>query len=161
VRYFTFCGFVGFLFIGHGLERGIVLEEDGGTGPQFVPADALKGVLTLPLGPRLVILNSCRGAQPIDKGDRFASTAETLVRGGGIAAVVAMQFDISDIMGLTFSPSFFGRLMDDVPIHQAMMLTRLDLQRRGFSEWISPVLYMQNKDGRVVPPAGAPTNTGA
>jgi hypothetical protein len=42
-----------------------------------------------------------------------------------------------------------------------MMLTRLDLQRRGFSEWISPVLYMQNKDGRVVPPAGAPTNTGA
>jgi len=75
--------------------------------------------------------------------------------------VVAMQFDISDIMGLTFSPSFFGRLMDDVPIHQAMMLTRLDLQRRGFSEWISPVLYMQNKDGRVVPPAGAPTNTGA
>jgi len=150
-----------FLFIGHGLERGIVLEEDGGTGPQFVPADALKGVLTLPLGPRLVILNSCRGAQPIDKGDRFASTAETLVRGGGIAAVVAMQFDISDIMGTTFSPSFFRRLMDDVPIHQAMMLTRLDLQRRGFSEWISPVLYMQNKDGRVVPPAGAPTNTGA
>jgi hypothetical protein len=71
-----------------------------------------------------------------------------------------MQFDISDIMGTTFSPSFFRRLMDDVPIQQAMMLTRLDLQRRGLSEWISPVLYMQNKDGRVVPPAGAPGNTG-
>jgi hypothetical protein len=149
-----------FLFIGHGLERNIVLEEDGGTGFEVLSADALKGLLTLPLGPRLVILNSCRGAQPIDKGDRFASTAETLVRGGGIAAVVAMQFDISDIMGTTFSPSFFGKLMMDVPIHQAMMLTRIDLQRRGFSEWISPVLYMQNKDGRVVPPAGAPANTG-
>ena len=149
-----------FLFIGHGLERNIVLEEDGGTGYEVLSADDLKGLLTGPLGPRLVILNSCRGAQPIDKGDRFASTAETLVRGGGIAAVVAMQFDISDIMGTTFSPAFFGNLMEDVPIHQAMTLTRLDLRHRGFSEWISPVLYMQNKDGHVVPPAEAPANTG-
>jgi hypothetical protein len=104
-----------------------------------------------------VILNSCRGAQPIEKGDRFASTAEILVRGGTIAAVVAMQFDISDIMGTAFSPAFFNNLMMDVPIQQAMTLTRVDLRRRGFSEWISPVLYMQNKDGRVVPPA-APAN---
>jgi hypothetical protein len=147
-----------FLFIGHGVEGNIVLEEDGGTGYEFLSVEALKGVLTLPLGPRLVILNSCRGAQPIEKGDRFASTAETLVRGGGIAAVVAMQFDISDIMGTTFSPAFFNNLMLDVPIQQAMMLTRLDLQHRGFSEWISPVLYMQSKHGRVVPPTGPPAD---
>jgi hypothetical protein len=68
-----------------------------------------------------------------------------------------MQFDISDIMGTAFSPAFFNNLMMDVPIQQAMTLTRVDLRRRGFSEWISPVLYMQNKDGRVVPPA-APAN---
>lgn len=145
------------LFIGHGVQRNIVLEEDGGTSYEFLSADDLKSLLTEPLGPRLVILNSCRGAQPIEKGDRFASTAEILVRGGTIAAVVAMQFDISDIMGTAFSPAFFNNLMMDVPIQQAMTLTRVDLRRRGFSEWISPVLYMQNKDGRVVPPA-APAN---
>jgi CHAT domain len=140
-----------FLFIGHGLERQIVLEEDGGNGFEFVNLVQLKGLLTQPLGPKLVILNSCRGAQ-VQDGDRFASTAESLVQGGSIAAVVAMQFDISDVMGTAFSPAFFETLTLEVPIQQAMVLTRLELQRRGFSEWISPVLYMQNKDGLVMRP---------
>ncbi len=144
-----------FLFIGHGVEGKIVLEEDSGTGYRFLSADVLKGLLTDPMGPKLVILNSCRGAQ-IDKGDRFASTAETLIRGGGIAAVIAMQFDISDKMGTTFSPIFFEQLMLNVPVQQAMTLTRLQLQHLGFTEWISPVLYMQNKDGTVMPPRNDP-----
>jgi hypothetical protein len=143
-----------FLFIGHGLPSNIVLEEDGGNGYEILPANVLKGLLTQPLGPKLVILNSCRGAQTQD-GDRFASTAENLVRGGSIAAVVAMQFDISDVMGTEFSPAFFSNLTLGVPIQQAMFLTRLELQRLGFSEWISPVLYMQNKDGVVVRPGPA------
>jgi hypothetical protein len=141
-----------FLFIGHGLESHIVLEEDGGNGHQLLHANVLKGLLTQPLGPKLVILNSCRGAQTQD-GDRFASTAENLVRGGSIAAVVAMQFDISDVMGTEFSPVFFRSLTLGVPLQQAMLLTRLELQLLGFSEWISPVLYMQNKDGVVVRPS--------
>src|SRR5262249_37564884 len=99
-----------FLFIGHGVEGKIVLEEVGGTVYEFLSADVLKGFLTDPMGPKLVILNSCRGAK-IEKADRFASTAEILVCGGGIAAVIAMQFDISDKMGTTFSPIFFEHLM--------------------------------------------------
>ncbi|MEA2941953.1 MAG: hypothetical protein QOD09_2482 [Bradyrhizobium sp.] len=145
-----------FLFIGHGLEGQIVLEEDGGSGYEFLDIKALKGLLTLPLGPKLVILNSCRGAQVKDS-DRFASTAESLVKGGSIAAVVAMQFDISDVMGTAFSPAFFETLTLEIPVQQAMVLTRLELQHRGFSEWISPVLYMQNKDGLVM----RPTSTSA
>jgi hypothetical protein len=148
-----------FLFIGHGLEGKIVLEEDSGTDYEFLSADVLKGFLTDPMGPKLVILNSCRGAQ-IEKADRFTSTAETLIRGGGIAAVIAMQFDISDKMATTFSPIFFKQLMLNIPIQQAMTLTRLDLQRLGFTEWISPVLYMQNKDGTVMPPRDALSRIG-
>jgi hypothetical protein len=142
------------LFIGHGVPGHIVLEKDGGKEYEFLDADVLKGLLMQPLGPKLVILNSCRGAQ-FESGDRFASTAEILVRGGPIAAVIAMQFDISDIMGTTFSPAFFTNLMYNVSIQHAMYLTRLDLRRQGFSEWISPVLYMQNKDGMVVRPSAA------
>src|SRR5262249_18829722 len=140
-----------FLFIGHGVGGNIVLEEDDGTGYEFLSADVLNGLLADPMGPKLVILNSCRGAHT-EKAGRFASMAETLIRGGGIAAVIAMQFDISDKMGATFSPIFFKQLMLNIPIQQAMTLTRLELQRRGFTEWISPVLYMQNKDGTVMPP---------
>jgi hypothetical protein len=150
-----------FLFIGHGVEGKIVLEEEDGTGYEFLSADVLKGLLAETMGPKLVILNSCRGAQ-IERSDRFASTAETLIRGGGIAAVIAMQFDISDKMGTTFSPVLFRQLLGlDLPIQQAMTLTRLELQRRGFTEWISPVLYMQNKDGTVVPPRDALPRTGS
>ena len=145
-----------FLFIGHGREGSVVFEEDGGSGHELVSADVLRGLLDAKYGPRLVILNSCKGAKKQE--DRLASTAETLVRGGSIAAVVAMQFDISDDMGLAFSPSFFSNMLKlDVPIQMAMALTRIDLQGDGFTEWISPVLYMQNKNGRVmrqvVPPA--------
>jgi hypothetical protein len=136
-----------FLFIGHGREGQILLEEDGGTGFQPIAADTLKALLNSKYGPKLVILNSCKGATKPE--DRLASTAEWLVKGGGIAAVVAMQFDISDFMATQFSPAFFSNLMLNEPIQQAMTLTRIDLQSRGFSEWISPVLYMQNKDGRV------------
>jgi hypothetical protein len=63
-----------------------------------------------------------------------------------------MQFDVSDVMATQFSPAFFKNLALEVPLHQAMVLTRLELHHLGFSEWITPVLYMQNKDGVVVRP---------
>ena len=75
--------------------------------------------------------------------------------------MIAMQFDISDFMATKFSPAFFSNLMLKVPIQRAMTLTRLDLQGAGFSEWVSPVLYMQNKDGRVWQDAGASAPGGA
>ena len=148
-----------FLFIGHGLQGQVVFEEDGGSGYQLVSADVLRGILDSKRGPKLVILNSCRGASKPE--DRLASTAETLVKGSGIAAVVAMQFDISDVMGTKFSPAFFSSLMLKVPIQQAMTLTRLALLGEGFTEWISPVLYMQNKDGQVWRDAPATAAGGA
>jgi CHAT domain len=144
-----------FLFIGHGLEGSLVFEEDGGPGHELVSADVLRDLLDAPNGPKLIILNSCKGAKKL--GDRLASTAETLVRGGGIAAVVAMQFDISDMMGTAFSPSFFSKIMLGVSIQQAMTLTRVDLKGMGFTEWISPVLYMQSRDGRVLKEGGPAT----
>jgi CHAT domain len=147
-----------FLYIGHGLEGSVVFEEDGGSSYELIPADVLRGLLEAPNGPKLVILNSCKGASKPE--DRLASTAETLVKGGGIAAVVAMQFDVSDLMATKFSPFFFYNLMLGVPIQQAMTLTRLDLQAEGFSEWITPVLYMQNKNGLVRRDAGPAATPG-
>jgi hypothetical protein len=145
-----------FLFIGHGENGRLVLEHENGEDIEVVTADVLKGYLATPNGPQLVILNSCKGAQ-IGRGNRFASTAETLVRGGGIAAAVAMQFDISNEMATAFSPIFISHLLRKIPMQAAMMFTRLDLQRRGFAEWISPVLYLNTKDGQISPAESAPT----
>jgi hypothetical protein len=121
-----------FLFIGHGHEGSVIFEEDGGSGFELISADVLKGILDAPNGPKVIVLNSL---------DRLVSTAKTLVRGGGIAAVVAMQFDISETFATTFTAAFFSNLMLNVPIEQTMALTRFDLQSQGFTEWISPVLY--------------------
>jgi hypothetical protein len=141
------------LFIGHGEKGCLAFEEEGGPGLDWIAAEDFKDLVTGPRGPQLVVLNSCRGASRVP--GRFASTAETLVRGGAIAAVVAMQFEISDRMAIAFSPLFFSNLLSENPLQTAMTLTRIDLRKKGFAEWISPVLYMQNRDGMVMPPQPA------
>jgi CHAT domain len=138
-------------FIGHGDVGRLAMEVEGSTGVEWVDAAILKGFVAAPTGPQLVVLNTCKGAQGTS-GDRFVSTAQKLARNGAVAAVVAMQFEITDVMAIYFSSSFYGYLADKQPVQVAMTATRLDLQQKGLTEWISPVLYMQNKDGSVTPP---------
>jgi hypothetical protein len=142
-----------FHFIGHGgvdPDRGgfLVVQEEGGPGGTKLYADDLRNFLIQPgRTPILAILNSCSGAES-QPGELFSSTAVELVQ-GGIPAVVAMQFEISDRMGLAFSEAFYTYLADGIPIHQALASTRADLKANGFAEWISPVLYMRTADGNI------------
>ena len=148
-------GWTVFHFIGHGdfdPAEGLgflLFEEAGGSGGEAVYADDLSLFLNeIPNGrPQLVVLNACNGARSRD-GDLFSSTAAMLA-GGGVPAVVAMQFPISDEAAKHFSAKFYGCLAEGLPIHQAVARARMDLKRLGFSEWISPVLYMRSRDGCV------------
>jgi CHAT domain-containing protein len=143
-----------FHFIGHGgydEERGmgfIVVQEEGGSKGARLFTDNLKAFLIQPgRTPKLVVLNSCSGARA-QPGDLFSSTAVELIR-GGIPAVVAMQFEISDEMGVAFSESFYANLGAGLPIHRALVSTRAELRAGGYSEWIAPVLYMRTTDGEL------------
>jgi hypothetical protein len=143
-----------FHFVGHGghdpdRQMGfIVVQEEGGSRGARLYADVLKIFLTQPgQTPCLVVLNSCSGAHA-EPGSLFSSTAAELIQ-GGVPAVIAMQFEISDNMGLAFADTFYTYLADNVSIQAALAHTRAELKARQFGEWISPVLYMRGLDGEI------------
>lgn len=149
-----------FHFIGHGghdASKGmgfIVVQEESGSRGARLYADDLRGFLTQPgQTPSLVVLNSCSGAQG-EPGSLFSSTAAELIQ-GGVAAVIAMQFEISDNMGIAFAETFYTYLVEKIPIQAALAHTRAELKARQFGEWISPVLYMRGLDGKIFVDRGA------
>jgi hypothetical protein len=95
-----------------------------------------------------VVLNACEGART-SRTDPFAGAAQSLVQ-QGLAAVIAMQFEISDEAAITFSHEFYGALADGYPVDAALVEARKAIfaQENGL-EWGTPVLYLRAPDGRV------------
>ena len=108
-------------------------------------SDDLMHILEQASGLRLIILNSCRGGMGTEGA---ASVAEELVA-GGFSAVIAMQFDISDRAAILFSATLYKYLSTGTMIHQAVTLARQRMKRAGIPEWITRVLYMRGRDGRL------------
>lgn len=141
-------------FIGHGdyderTDQGVIalVGEVGGT--HLVEADRLAGLLNeAQPTPALVVLNSCQsgrsGAQ-----DLFSSTAATLVR-GGISAVAAMQFSISDAGATKFARGLYSALASGRSLGDAIGSGRVGLlSTPGSLEWVTPVLYVRSDVSRL------------
>ena len=142
-------------FIGHGdfdFERDegvLALEKEGGRLHR-VSADGFADLLRQahPM-PRLVVLNACE-TSTAGGTDLFAGTAATLVR-GGVSAVTAMQFEISDQAAIAFCRGFYtaigwGRGVDD-----AVNSGRVAILGQGENslEWITPTLYLRGQDNQL------------
>ena len=111
---------------------------------------------------RLAVLNACEGALSA-ADDPFAGVAQSLVQ-GGLPAVVAMQFEITDRAAIVFAHEFYRALSDGYPVDAAVTEARKVLltESRGTGlEWGTPVLYMRAPDGRIfdlqAPPQPRPT----
>ena len=142
-------------FIGHGdfdpeRDEGVLalVREDGRA--DLVAAHRLVDLLrqARPM-PRLVVLNSCSGAAA-GVTDLFSGTAAALVR-GGVSAVAAMQFEISDPAAVAFARGFYtaiarGRGVDDAISSGRVAI--LGLSDRTL-EWVTPVLYLRGHDARL------------
>ena len=142
-------------FIGHGdfdpgRDEGVLAltREDGRA--DLVAAHRLVDLLrqARPM-PRLVMLNSCSGAAAA-ADDLFSGTAAALVR-GGVSAVAAMQYEISDPAAVVFARGFYaaiarGRGVDDAVSSGRVAI--LGLSDRTL-EWITPVLYLRGHDTRL------------
>ncbi len=96
---------------------------------------------------RLVVLNSCRGAQlPRLPGQNpFAATATALVA-AGLPAVLAMQFPISDSAAIAFSRAFYSALPANEGVEIAMWMGRRAIHDIS-PEFGTPALYLQAQDG--------------
>ena len=142
-------------FIGHGdfdpdRDEGVLalVREDGRA--DLVAAHRLIDLLrqARPM-PRLVVLNSCSGAAA-GTSDLFSGTAAALVR-GGVSAVAAMQYEISDPAAVAFARGFYaaiarGRGVDDAVSSGRVAI--LGLSDRTL-EWVTPVLYLRGHDARL------------
>jgi thioredoxin len=153
-------------FIGHGDfdsardEGMLALErEDGST--DLVSASRLVDLLrqARPM-PRLVVLNSCSGATT-GTTDLFSGTAAALVR-GGVSAVAAMQYAISDRAAAAFARGFYAAIARGRGVDDAVSSGRVAILGTGDQtlEWVTPVLYLRGRDAQLYTLHSSPQGVG-
>lgn len=140
-------------FIGHGdfdvqTQDGVLLFENEQRRSQKISGQTLSVLLHNHEQLRLVVLNACGGARgSVD--DPFTGTAQGIVQ-QGIPAVIAMQFDISDLAAICFSHEFYMSLADGCSVDEAITASRIAMFTDGFAmEWGTPVLYLHSSDGSI------------
>jgi WD40 repeat protein len=151
-------------YVGHGdfdpdRDEGVLaLTGDDGRA-DLVEASRLADLLrqARPM-PRLVVLNSCSGAET-GPGDLFSGTAAALAR-SGVAAVAAMQFAISDPAAVAFSRGFYAALAHGRGVDESVSAGRIAILGGSAQtlEWITPVLYLRGDDTQLftITPATVP-----
>jgi formylglycine-generating enzyme required for sulfatase activity len=138
-------------FGGHGLfDRGLgdgVLhfeQEEGGA--RRVDSHRL-GVLLDHPHLRLVVLNACYGGRSSGQ-DALSGLAQSLVL-GGVPAVVAMQFPVTDRGAIVFAGHLYQRVAEGMPIDAAVAASRREMFLLGTPDWGAPVLFLTAPDGRL------------
>jgi CHAT domain len=151
-------------YIGHGSyhpqseEGQLLFEDENGLG-RPVSGDKLGMLLNDFTSLRLAVLNACEGART-SRTDPFSGVAASLVQ-RDIPAVIAMQFEITDVAAVVFAEGFYHALASGSPVDASLAAARLAIfaERSDDIEWGTPVLFMRVADGRIfnVPePAVAP-----
>jgi hypothetical protein len=143
-----------FHFVGHGafdrnLDEGIIALTDAGGRTARLRATHLARLLRDHRSLRLVVVNACEGARGSSL-DVFSSTAATLLQ-HGIPAVLAMQYEISDLAAIEFARGFYEAVTYGMPIDDAVAVARtaVSIEIDRTVEWGTPVLYMRSPDGRI------------
>lgn len=147
-------------FIGHGdydvrtQEGRIALESVHGR-TNMVPASRLMQLLReAQPTPRLVVLNSCASGAA-GREDLFSGTAAALVR-GGINAVAAMQFTVTDDAAIAFSHGFYSAIAHGRDVDTAAGSGRRAILGLGSLEWVTPVLYVRGGSTQLFNIGGKP-----
>jgi hypothetical protein len=100
---------------------------------------------------RLVFLHACHGATPGAALDTFRSVARDLAGQERIAAVVAMQYEISNTDAQLFARAFYDRIREGDAVDEAVTYARRELGLApGRQAWNdrsfgTPVIYVCNE----------------
>jgi CHASE2 domain-containing sensor protein len=141
-------------FIGHGrfesdqafLE---INSEEGGR--DLIPADAFADFFRSYPSLKLIVLNSCQGAEVSATTSLAGMAPQLVVR--GIPAVVAMQYPISDSAALKFAAEFYLKLCKgwsrgqvDTAVSHARNRIHMDIKEEPMA-FATPVLFMRSPTG--------------
>jgi hypothetical protein len=110
-------------------------------GREFV--QALTNVVSRPL---LITLASCQSAGQGNGSSALMALGPQLAR-AGIAAVLAMQDNISMQTIERFTPTFLQELLRDGAVDRAVAAARTAI--REYADWWKPVLFVRVRDGRL------------
>lgn len=142
-------------FIGHGTfeaGQGYLQINDAGGGDELISADKFADFFRDYPSLKLVVLNSCQGAE-VSRTKEFMGMAPQLVR-RGIPAVIAMQYPISDEAALVFAREFYLKLCAgwsrgqvDAAISHARNRIFMDVKEP--LAFATPVLFMRSPTGVV------------
>jgi hypothetical protein len=142
-----------FHFIGHGDldpaagDAAVVFEGENGRA-ECISGESLR-VLLDHSDLRLVILNSCHGAEVGPEGDEpFAGVALKLVQ-ANIPAVIAMQSRIADDSAILFARRFYGSLAKGLLVDNCLADARKAMWRHNPTDWGTPVLFLRPAEGRI------------
>ncbi len=127
-------------FMGHGSflaegGEGVLLFEKDDHFPEEITGESLAEEIKDFPSLRLVVLNACQTGQMTDRSglDPFAGVASALVL-EGVPAVIAMRSRISDEAAITFSKTFYRRLVKGDPVDVAIAECRLAIRRKEEAE---------------------------
>jgi hypothetical protein len=146
-----------FHFSGHGQfkerdDQGslVLLKDKQDKAPDFLPADDLAKKLRL-AGVRLAVLGACESSR-IQGNTPWTSIAPDLVL-AGVAAVIAMQYEIEDDKAILFDQAFYSALAAGLTVDEGVSIGRLAVLEKSSDkgvEWGVPTLYMR-ADGVLFP----------
>jgi hypothetical protein len=145
-------------FSGHGQFKAqddqgslVLLEDKQSKEPYFLPADDLALKLQA-AGVRLAVLGACESSRQQGRSP-WTGIAPALVA-RGVAAVIAMQYEVLDDMAILFSQGFYRSLAAGLTVDEAVSVGRLAVLEKSSDkgvEWGVPTLYMRG-DGVLFPP---------
>jgi TonB family protein len=149
-------------FIGHGgfdtvAQDGVLQFEDESGMSYPVRGELLGMLLRDHRSLRLAVLNACEGARS-SRQDPFSGVAQSLLQ-QRVPAVIAMQFEISDVAAKVFAQEFYRAVAEGNPVDAAVCESRKALFKEEFGqEWATPVLYMRSQEGQLfeLQPAAPP-----
>jgi hypothetical protein len=128
----------------------LYLEKPGGMADPVDGRRLIERLSDLKRRPTVVMLASCQSAA---KGDEMWSVDEgelsalgPRMAAAGVAAVIAMQGNVSMKTAATFAPAFFAALARDGIVDEAMSSARRSIRDRP--DWWVPVLFSRLRSGR-------------
>ena len=152
-------------FSGHGTFKEIPgVAHDEGMGQIIIRKDASGQSKELSVGQfsvavkasncYAVVMNSCLGGK-VDGVNQWTGIAPAL-SGAGVPIVLAMQFEVDDLVAISFSQTLYGALMRNESFDEALCSARIAAQGVGqqvanmqnlspLRDWGAPVLYLRTE----------------
>lgn len=142
-------------YVGHGTFKsgqGYLLINSESNGDDLISADTFADFFRSYPSLKLVVLNSCQGAQVSSIEERTGMAPQLVAR--GIPAVVAMQYPISDDAALLFAREFYLKLCSgwsrgQVETAVAHARNRIHMEIKEPMAFATPVLFMRSPTGMI------------